>query len=126
MSLFGRLMRIYGHSMSPVLNPGELVLVRPNAFDARAPRRGEIVAVRPAAFEGQALVKRVVGLPGERVAVEGREWTLGDEEFFLLGDRTEDSCDSRILGPVSRQELVGPVTVRLWPWTVLTPADSTP
>ena len=116
--MFGRLMRIYGHSMSPLLNPGEIVLIRDGAYESRPPRRGEIVAARPASIGGKAFVKRVVGLPHERLTVDGREWQLHDEEFFLLGDQTEDSADSRIFGPVTRQELIGPVRMRVWPWKV--------
>ena len=122
----GRLLRVYGHSMAPVLNPGELVLVREGEYDRRNPRRGEIVAARPADFGGRAFVKRITALPNERVELGGREWQLGPEQFFLLGDRTEHSMDSRIFGPVTRRELVGPVWARLWPWTVFRPARRSP
>ncbi len=122
----GRLLRVYGHSMAPALNPGELVLVREGEYDLREPRRGEIVAARPAEFGGRAFVKRITALPNERVALGGREWQLGPEQFFLLGDRIEHSMDSRIFGPVTRRELVGPVWARVWPWTVFRPVRRTP
>ena len=115
---FGRLLRVYGHSMAPVLNSGELVLVREGTYDLREPRRGEIVAARPADFSGRACVKRITALPNERVALGGREWQLGPEQFFLLGDQAERSMDSRSFGPVTRRELLGPVWARVWPWTV--------
>ena len=114
-----RLMRIHGGSMAPTLRDGELVLIDGRAYTQRRPRRGEIVAARPRASGCRALVKRVVGLPRERVAVDGRRWQLGEGEFFLLGDATEFSVDSRRFGPVSREELVGPVRARLWPWQML-------
>ena len=113
-----RILRIFGHSMSPVLNPGELVLVREGVFDDRSPRKGELVAVRPSKLGGQAFVKRIAALPSERVTIDGKEWRLSRDEFFLLGDRVEHSLDSRIFGPVTRDELIGPVQARLWPWTV--------
>ena len=112
----GRLMRIYGHSMSPLLHPGQLVLVDEDAYSAREPQLGEIVAVRPVSLGGQAVVKRIAGLPKEQIRFGGREWQLGEEEFFLVGDHSEHSLDSRIFGPVNRDEMVGPVTVRVWPW----------
>ena len=112
----GRLVRVYGHSMAPILHPGEVVMVSDGAYDSHEPRRGEVVMARPASLGGKALVKRIVGLPHERVAVGERVWQLEDGQFFLLGDRTEHSMDSRIFGPVSREELVGPVRVRVWPW----------
>ena len=104
--------------MAPALNPGELVLVRDGEYRLREPRLGEIVAARPAGLGGRALLKRIAALPNTRVALEGREWRLGAEQFFLLGDHAEQSIDSRIFGPVARQELLGPVWARLWPWTV--------
>lgn len=115
----GRLMRVYGHSMAPLLHPGQLVLVQDDAYTSRPPRRGDIVAARPDELGGQAFVKRIAGLPHERVKVGDREWELGEDEFFLLGDRQEHSLDSRIFGPVRRDELVGQVTTRLWPWKQL-------
>lgn len=112
-------MRIYGHSMAPALNPGQLVLVSKGAYESQAPQRGEIVAARPSSLGGKAVVKRVVGLPHERVQLNGREWQLEEEQFFLLGDQPEYSLDSRVFGPVTRPELIGPVRVRLWPWKKL-------
>ena len=112
-------MRIYGHSMAPVLNPGQLVMVSQGAYESRAPRRDEIVAARPASLEGKAVVKRIVGLPRERLQAGDKEWQLDEEQFFLLGDQPEYSLDSRIFGPVTRKELIGPVRLRLWPWKVL-------
>jgi type IV secretory pathway protease TraF len=108
--------------MTPSLNPGELVLVRDGAFEDRDPRRGEIVAARPSGCGGRALVKRVRGLPSERVSVDGRHWHLGPEEFFLMSDCAGDALDSRVFGPVTRRELIGPVWARVWPWTVFLPA----
>jgi len=103
--------------MAPCLNPGELVVVRENAYESRDPQRGELVAARPSSLGGRAVVKRIAGLPHERVRFGDREWRLGAGEFFLLGDRSEHSLDSRALGPVGRDELLGPVRLRLWPWT---------
>ena len=107
--VYGRLMRITGRSMMPTLEPGELVVVDQRAYASRAPRRDEVVAARPRAFGGKALVKRLAGFPHERVEAGGRQWQLGANEFFLLGDDREDSADSRRFGPVTREELLGPV-----------------
>ncbi len=112
-------MRIYGHSMSPVLKPGQLLFVQRGTYRRRDPRRGEIVAARPSAMGGKTFVKRVVGLPHERVQVAERVWELGDGEYFLLSDRRVDSMDSRIFGPVTREELIGQIPLRVWPWKVL-------
>jgi|GEM_PF-691306 len=112
----GKLMRVCGHSMAPLLQPGELVFVRGGEFESRPPQRGDVVAVRPASLGGTAFVKRVVGLPHERVSVGERVWQLEEDEFFLLGDQPDHSLDSRIFGPVTREELIGRVRARVWPW----------
>lgn len=104
--------------MAPTLRHGELVLVNRRAYRQRVPRRGELVAARPSACAGRAVVKRIAGTPADDVAIEGRSWHLGEDEFFLLGDRAEESRDSRRFGPVSRRELIGRVGLRLWPWRV--------
>lgn len=104
---FGRLMRVCGHSMEPTLRPGALVLVGGVAYKDWSPRHGDLVAARPSSLGGMTFVKRVVGLPGERVQVEEREWRLGDGEFFLLSDQAKSSVDSRVFGPVTREEMVG-------------------
>jgi signal peptidase I len=102
------LLRVVGQSMSPGLRPGQLVFVDARAYRAGAPRRGEVVAARPMACGGRALIKRIAGLPGERVVLGGREWRLSEDQFFLLGDQADGSVDSRSFGPVSRAELLGP------------------
>jgi type IV secretory pathway protease TraF len=117
-------MRVHGDSMAPSLTPGELIVVREGAFDRREPRRGELVASRPAALSGRATVKRIRGLPSERVSIDGQAWCLGPEEFFLMSDCVRQGADSRAFGPVARRELIGPVWARLWPWTVF--ATATP
>lgn len=105
--------------MMPTLRDGTLVVVDGRAFARRPPRRGDLVAATPPILAGGVLVKRVVGLPHERVEIDGHAWQLGPEQYFLLGDRGEDSLDSRRFGPVSRQELLGHVRARLRPWSSL-------
>ena len=58
-SNLGRLLRVYGHSMSPALKPGQLVLVREGEYGFRDPRRGEIVAARPASGRPPKLPMRL-------------------------------------------------------------------
>lgn len=111
-------MRIQGPSMEPLLRDGQLVLIRDRAYHRCPPRRGEVVVARPGALYGRAVIKRIAGLPQERVTVAGRRWDLGEGEYFLLGSCLDDSLDSRAFGPVRSQELIGRLWVRLWPFTI--------
>jgi len=96
--------------------------------------------------EGGTYLKRVIGLPGDKVSeVRGRifingkllnepyvvaserstyetkSWPrLGKEQYFVMGDNREESCDSRTWGPVERSAFIGPVVATYWPptrWT---------
>jgi signal peptidase I len=117
--------RTEGVSMLPTYASGKINFVNRMAYVNGAPRRGDIVAIRLAGWS-VVYIKRVIGLPGERVAVlEGqvyvdgeplaepyvfhhRDWnveeeTLGPREYFLMGDNRGESDfgrvdSSRILG----------------------------
>ncbi len=101
--------------MTPTLRPHSLVWIDERSSMRGQLCRGDIVAARPAALDGRACVKRVAGLPGEWVTCDERTWQLEHDEYFLLGDRADDSLDSRRLGPIPRHELIGRVTVHCWP-----------
>ena len=111
------------HSMSPALAPGDcLITVRPGR---RGPRRGDIAVFRAG---GRRLIKRVIGLPGERIRIEGGivavdgaplaepwwagatrpngEWRIPAGAWFVMGDnRPRSGLDSRTIGPVDRRDL---------------------
>ncbi len=101
---------VQGRSMAPTLLPGDVLLaVRPRRI-----RRGDVVVVAPAG-RGMEMVKRVVGLPGERVPLIGRVGPLGPGEYLVVGDHLAGSTDGRAFGPVSREEVAGVVRLRLLP-----------
>lgn len=94
-------MRVQGSSMNPTFHDGDLVLVDHRAFSKHPPRVGDIVAARPGDLHNKALVKRVAA-----VLIDG---------LILLGDNPADSLDSRQLGPMLFDRLVGRVCGRVWP-----------
>jgi type IV secretory pathway protease TraF len=62
------------------------------------------------------------GFPSIEPRREPRSWDLGPDDFFVLGDFTAASSDSRDWGPVPRANLVGVATVIYWPpsaWRIL-------
>jgi len=133
----GRLRRyaVSGESMAPTLANGDWTLALRLSM---APRRGVIVVFDNTARPGMELVKRVIGLPGEKVTiangqvhVDGSilaepwadgptrpdgEWLLGSGEVFVLGDaRSHSSADSRLLGPVNISTVGWQISARYWP-----------
>jgi signal peptidase I len=105
-------MLVRGGSMRPTLVPGQRIAVAP----PRGPlRRGAVVVVRRPG-DGLEVVKRLVGLPGERVALDAaHELTLGPDEHLVLGDHRDASTDGRAFGPVGRDRIVGVVRFAYWP-----------
>ncbi len=106
-----RRVRIDGRSMSPALLPGERVLFDRLAFARHRPRTGDVVLVQHPDRPGQRLVKRITALPGD--AARGR--TLERCEYWVEGDNTVASTDSRAFGPVSRRHLLARAWLVYWP-----------
>jgi signal peptidase I len=125
---------VQGTSMAPTLGPGQRIAVAPLV---RPPRRGDLVVLRRPRGDLE-VVKRVVGLPGERVALRGGrlevggrpvpepylgggpaagelEVTLGPAHYLVLGDHRAASTDGRDFGPVPADALIGRVRFAYWP-----------
>jgi signal peptidase I len=93
--------RVAGTSMTPTLQPNDLLAVRP--LHAGEPRIGQLVVIRSADRE---IVKRVV-IP--------RDGLLGADEYWVEGDNAGASTDSRTEGPVRRDAITGIVRARYKP-----------
>jgi signal peptidase I len=126
-------------SMSPTLRPGQSVLVNKLAYRFGDPRRRDIVVFHQPS-SGELLLKRIVGVSGDRVGladgvlyVNGRaiREPLVDHRFldsvyfgpvrvpsgavFVMGDQRSNSLDSRAFGAVPRRRILGRVDLRIWP-----------
>jgi signal peptidase I len=123
--------RAEGISMDPTYQSGTLHLVNRLAFTMTSPARGDIVAIQLAGPH-VLYVKRIVGLPGERVAiVQGlvqingrphaepyvrhrRPWdvnevTLSPNEYFVIGDNRGMNAGDHDFGRVERSRIAGKV-----------------
>ena len=121
-----------GDSMSPTLGEGEKVLVRKDVYRDRDPERNELVAFRNPSNRRQKWIKRVIGLPGDRVEIKAGAVHINGEPIeevatvmtdtamvaptivpedhcYVLGDHRARSRDSRHIGPVPMIALLGKV-----------------
>jgi len=140
---------IVSGSMEPTLEQGEYYVVRLHAYRNQSlPERGQIIVFEGP--DGSPYVKRVVGLPGDRLyIVGGNVWLNGgwltepylkerpglsppitlempEDRVFVLGDNRNLSEDSRDYGPVPADNIIGLVTRIVWPLRqarVLAPPD---
>jgi signal peptidase I len=158
-ALIGRF-EIHQISMEPNFHEGQRVLVSKldsiwsslfvrtaHAADSRrnspfALQHGQVVVFfKTPARDGDALIKRVIGLPGDTIELRDgavmingtllnepyvtgaqtscgnycRPFTLGPDEYFLMGDNRVNSLDSRSFGPIPAGQIVGRVVLRYWP-----------
>lgn len=119
---------VSGNSMSPNYNANDYLIL--SLFDKQL-NRGDVVVSRNPKDENQFLIKRVIGLPGEKIEIKNNKvivngqdlnepyvngatigemsLTLNNNEYFVLGDNRNASLDSRVLGPVKNTEILGKV-----------------
>ncbi len=137
-AFFLRTPQVDGISMEPRVQAGEFVLINTLAFRFGPIRRGDVVAFRHDAPTPETYIKRIVGLPGERVevrdgvvSVDGRKLAEPYVEFpdrrsappvvvpphayYVLGDNRADSDDSRTWGVLAASDIVGKAVVGIWP-----------
>jgi signal peptidase I len=141
---------IPSESMVPTLNKNDRVLVNKLSYKLHDVHRGDIVVFSAPPGEDSGikdLVKRVIGLPGDKVAfrdgmvyVNDRpleenylpdgvtttpicgvapEVTVPPDHYWVMGDNRSASSDSRCFGPIAKSEIVGRAFFKMWPLTDL-------
>lgn len=133
---------VRGQSMEPNYEESDYLIIDELSYRFRGPERGEVVVVR-APVGSDYYLKRIIGLPGEKVVIANNQViiyneanprglvlpedylneittgsltkVLGPDEFFVMGDNRGASYDSRRFGPVKREAIVGRVWLRGWP-----------
>lgn len=139
----GTPLSVRGESMVPNFTSGEIVIVEHISYSGtKVVQRGDVVAAKfPADPDKTKLIKRVVGLPGEKIEIkqthiyingklldesyqpkfgeapydEIPSVTLKSDEYFLAGDNRPGSSDSRLWGPVNRNDILGRVSFVVFP-----------
>ena len=136
---------IPSESMYPTLHTGDRLVVEKVSYRLQPPKIGDIVVFqsppelqRRGYDKNQALIKRVIGRPGEVISVsQGKVYlngqplqedyiaeppnqpfpavTVPQDGFFVMGDNRNDSNDSRYWGFLPRKNLIGRATFRFWP-----------
>ena len=132
-----------GSSMESVISDGDELILNKMAYKASKIRRYDIVAIKKIGSDDYYDIKRVIGLPGDsisvvagRLVINGKHTNddlpfsyintpgvlddtikLGDEEYFVIGDNTSNSEDSRYVnyGNVQKSEIKGKITYRISP-----------
>lgn len=138
---------VKGQSMEPNFENGDYLIVDEISYRFGEPQRGEVVVFKYPNDPSQRYIKRIIALPEEKIEIkegqviiynpEGRKvlresdylssvftpgtvsLTLDEDEYYVLGDNRSSSADSRRWGPLPRENIVGRVFIRAWPFTAL-------
>jgi signal peptidase I len=130
--------QVSGFSMEPRIDSGEYVIINTLAYRFAKPQRGDIIAFRHERSAESVYLKRVIALPGDRVAIErgtvylnGRALsedyvhfrdkrtmkgiTVPPSAYYVLGDNRANSDDSRVWGFVNMDDVIGRAMFAIWP-----------
>lgn len=139
----GQRTKVSGNSMYDTLENGDNLILEKLSYRFHDPERFDVVVFRFQHKKNTFYIKRVIGLPGETVQIIGSDIyingelleedyglepiqdakraaqpiTLGEDEYFVLGDNRNDSSDSRdpAVANVKRSQIVGKAWLRIWP-----------
>ena len=135
---------VSGASMEKTFHTGEYLIVDQVSYHIEPPARGDVIVFHYPKDPSKYFIKRVIGLPGETVIIEGSKVTiqnkenpngfvlnepyiksmlddnslsekLGNHEYFVMGDNRDESSDSRSWGVLQEGGIVGRAFVRLFP-----------
>ena len=137
---------VSGASMEATFSTGEYLIVDQLTYHFEDPERGDVIVFRYPRDPSKFFIKRVIGIPGDTVSIDGDRVTisnnehrdgvvleesyvlamnsdttltesLGGEEYFVMGDNRDASSDSRMWGVLQRDKIIGRAFFRLFPLT---------
>ena len=140
----GQRTMVIGSSMESTLSDGDNLIVDKLSYRFSEPQRFDIIVFPFRYAEKTYYIKRIIGLPGETIYIDGNGTifidgeelkenygkevindpgrayepiTLGEAEYFVLGDNRNNSSDSRdpVVGNIHRDEFIGKAWMRIWP-----------
>jgi len=136
---------VSGASMENTFSTGQYLIVDQLSYRFDEPTRGEVIIFRYPKDPSKFFIKRIIGIPGDTIDIQGRDVTLknvehpegkkleenyildmspnttltetlGDGEYFVMGDNRDASSDSRMWGVLQRDKIVGRAFLRLFPF----------
>ena len=137
-TFIGQVTVVQGASMESTLHNNERLIANKIGYRFESPKRGEIIIFRPPLDTKRNYIKRVIGIPGDKIQiVEGKIYlndkvlkesyiefnsyenmpnlVVPENSYFVLGDNRPNSSDSRYWGFVPRKNVVGKAWVIFWP-----------
>lgn len=135
---------VSGASMDDTFHSGEYLIIDQVSYYFEKPHRGDVVVFRYPRDPSKFFIKRIIGVPGDTVIIEGDQVTiknethpegfilnepyvktmaesnnrteiLGEREYFVMGDNRDQSSDSRAWGVLQEDRIVGRAFLRLFP-----------
>lgn len=132
-----------GASMDPTFKTGDYLIVDKISYEIGTPERNTVVVFKYPNDTSKNFIKRIIGLPGDTITMNGNEVkisnkenpdgftinqsyvihnmpgnfqiTLGEDEYFAMGDNRAESFDSRSWGVLPKKDMLGRPILRLFP-----------
>ncbi|HVH64515.1 MAG TPA: signal peptidase I [Candidatus Acidoferrum sp.] len=146
---------VLGSSMQRTLHDNDLLVASKISYKLHPPQRGDIIVFKPPDEASRDFIKRIIGMPGERIRIvnsvvyindrvlhepylpekwtynnnwpsSGQDYIILPDQYFVMGDNRNHSSDSRTFGPITLDSILGKAEVRIWPLDTLGLLDQKP
>jgi signal peptidase I len=135
---------VLGSSMYATLHDNDLLVASKISYKLHQPQRGDIIVFKPPDEASRDFIKRIIGLPGERIHIKdsvvyingkvlqepylperwtynnqwpasGQDQLIPPDEYFVMGDNRNHSSDSRTFNFIELSSILGKAEIRIWP-----------